>query len=201
MLDHLEQPSFSVNSSSPVQILSSSCEDDDFENTMNNNSENNIENEDGCKNAFQYKQGNRIYVNQCAFDDIMKINTREVPDGIDGICIYVVPLEKNLKHCKGARPWGPMIVSNAKSWTKGPLLLTKGSYHCTNSKCLNLEDFGINRGDFETSLKSEETVRCKVCKSAVSLVPCNARLFVEQENSFRETLGHSHVSNKEKRLN
>ena len=76
-----------------------------------------------------------------------------------------------------------MIVSNAKSWTKRPCLLTKckGRYHCTNSKCLNLEDFGINQVDFETSLKSKETVRCKVCKSAVIPIPCNDHLFVEQD--------------------
>ena len=38
--------------------------------------------------------------------DIEKINATEVPDAIDGICIYFVPLKNNLKHCKKDRDLG-----------------------------------------------------------------------------------------------
>ena len=67
MLDHLARPPSPVNSSSPMQILSSTEEDDDFEN-VKNNSKNSIESDDFNTSKV-----------------IEKINATEVPDAIDGI--------------------------------------------------------------------------------------------------------------------
>ena len=55
---------------------------------------------------FEYKQGERSYLDQRVFADSDPVEVDDVPSNIDGMAVYIVPLLDNLKHCKGSRPWG-----------------------------------------------------------------------------------------------
>ena len=73
-------------------------------------------------------------------------------------------------------------MSKSKQFEKGPRLLfnCRGSYLCNNSECPNIQDFGINRTDFEKT-SNDETI-CRICGNTASFFECEARLILEQDS-------------------
>ena len=126
-------------------------------------------------------RGKRKYIAPDIFEDVIPIKIKALPQDINDISIYIVPLSKDrtLKNCKGGRPWGIIHNSRLKSLTAGPRLLMncRGSHRCYNVHCKNLLDFGVNRKDFIT--KNDQIV-CMICGIEATYVPCEARLIPEQ---------------------
>ena len=131
-------------------------------------------------------QGNRRYIDQRLYEDIECKVCEEVPNDVDGLSYFVVPMRSNLRHCKGGRPWGNVLNTKSTKWTKGPRLLTdcKGSYHCTNPSCDNIEDFGINVADFVVGPNKD--VLCKICRHEASPIRCDARMYFEKDNENKK---------------
>ena len=100
----------------------------------------------------------------------------QVPNDIDGICIFEVPIQDNLNNCKGGRPWGKQISCRSKLF-KELLVTCRVSFMCRNTNCENIMDFGINRSDFT---KRNDKAICSICESDAIFVPCNARIFIEK---------------------
>ena len=107
--------------------------------------------------------GKRNYVHDYVYDDGQPIMCDFVPDYINGTTVYIVPFQASgeMSNCKGTRPWGYGQTSKSKSFTKGPRLLYKCKKNlCTNVKCANITDFGINRLDFQ---QKEGVMMCSLC--------------------------------------
>ena len=125
--------------------------------------------------------GKRKYIRPDVFDNVEPVEADAVPGNIDGIVVYIVPLKRdgNLANCKGLRPWGHAQSSTSKSFRDGPRLLhnCRGSYRCTNLRCKNLCDFGVNRKEF--TVKDEYTV-CYICGVEAVFIPCDARIILEE---------------------
>ena len=81
-------------------------------------------------------RGKRKYIAPDIFEDVVPIKIKALPQDINDISIYIVPLSKDrtLKNCKGGRPWGIIQNSRLKSFTVGPRLLMncRGSHRCYN---------------------------------------------------------------------
>ena len=132
-------------------------------------------------------RGNRRYINPDVFHNVDHIKSSSVPDGIDGIKIYVVPMEENgtFKNCKGGRPWDSFQTSNKRGIPKGSRYIAncRGSYVCSNFKCENIEYFGINRREF---IKWENKILCEVCGREANFIRCDARLILEKDKLKKE---------------
>jgi len=134
----------------------------------------------------------KIYINPQVFESVLPIKIDSVPDDINGLIVYEVPLLKSLRNCKGARPWGKAVSSKLASFTEGPRLLfsCRGSYVCQNTLCPNLADFGINRQDFT---HSNERVKCSICTAIALYVSCDARLYIEK-NLHKKKISVKHYA-------
>ena len=140
---------------------------------------------DSCADEYESGEevveyrGSKIYVNPRVFDKLKIKKVGQVPNNIDGICIFEVPIQDNLNNCEGGRPWGKQISSRSKLFKDGPRLLVtcRGSYMCRNTNCENIMDFGINMSDF--TKRNDKTI-CSICESDAIFVPCNARIFIEK---------------------
>ncbi|XP_066936070.1 uncharacterized protein [Clytia hemisphaerica] len=142
--------------------------------------------------AVQYI-GKRKYIKETVFDNIQKERRSCVPADVDGTVQYVVPLRKgSLSNCKGKRPWGHCQTSKTKSFTEGPRLLfnCRGSYCCKNTTCSNVNDFGVNRKDFEQN--TSDIVVCTICDNEAAFIPCEARLILEQDLGKKEVTCKHH---------
>ena len=124
--------------------------------------------------------GKRKYVKTRVFKGVEAEIVEEVPNDINGTSIYQVPMQTTLANCKGRRPWGHAQSSKIKAHKKGPRLLfnCRGSYFCKNVLCKNVQDFGINRVDFELNSLDERI--CAVCGTQATFLSCGARLVLEK---------------------
>ena len=126
--------------------------------------------------------GKRKYIDSEAFKGVNKMNVMSVPQDIDGLCVFEVPIpqESTLKPFKGARPWGRAQSSKISTFDKGPRLLfnCRGSFVCPNLKCSNLAEFGVNRSDF---VCKESVEVCKVCGTKAEFLSCECRLIIEKD--------------------
>ena len=93
--------------------------------------------------------GSKKYISPDIFNiPVFKLNS--VPDDINDLAVYEVPIQETLANCKGLRPSCTSQTSKSSTFTKGPCLLLncRGCYICTNTRCPNIQDFGVNRHDF-----------------------------------------------------
>ena len=122
------------------------------------------------------------YIAPDVFEDVVPIKIKALPQDIDDISVYTVPLskDKTLRNCKGGRPWGNIRSSRLKSFKAGPQLLMncRASYRCHNVHCKNLLDFGVNRKDFIT--KNDQII-CMNCGIESIYVPREASFILGQD--------------------
>ena len=127
-------------------------------------------------------KGKRKYVHDYVYDDVQPITCDFVPDGINGTTVYIVLLQASgkMNNCKGTRLWGYGQTSKNKPFTKVLRLLynCRGSYCCTNVKCGNITDFGINRLEFQ---QKEGAMICSLCGENAAYLPCEGRLILEKD--------------------
>ena len=127
------------------------------------------------KSVVAFRGGKR-YIDPSVFDDVEVAKVDVVPDDIDDLTVYEVPIKSNLGNCKGLRPWCVAQSSKSAAFTDGPRLLMncKGSSLCSNMQCPNIADFGVNRADFTNEGK------CCICGKKGDFVKCTARLIIEK---------------------
>ena len=120
--------------------------------------------------------GKRKHVHDYAYDDVQPITCDFVPYDINGTTVYIVPLQASGK----MNNWEYSQTSKSKSFTRGLKLLynCRGSYCCTNVKCANITDFGINRLEFQ---QKEGVVICSLCGEKAAYLPCEGRLILEKD--------------------
>ena len=142
---------FQKNSATQITLNIESDSDIDTEEAF--------EDERSVLNIVSYR-GSKKYVNPEIFGAIIPKPCSSVPENIDGLEIYKVPIQETLRNCKGLRPWCPAQSSKTSQWTSGPRLIMncRGSYLCTNNSCPNIADYGINRTDFCEKKKEVRTL-------------------------------------------
>ena len=114
-----------------------------------------------------------------------------VPDDINDLVVYEVPIQEKLANCKGLRPWCTSQTSKNSTFTNGPRLLLncRGSYICTNTRYLNIQDFGVNRHDF---IMKNFVAHCVICDSVAEFIKCSARLIIEKDLSKNSAMVKHH---------
>ena len=78
-------------------------------------------------------------------------------------------IQETLANCKGLRPWCTSQTSKSSTSTMDPRLLLncRGNYICTNTRCPNIQDFGINRHDF---IMKNLAAHCIICDSVAEFI-------------------------------
>ena len=135
-------------------------------------------------------RGSKKYINPDIFNiPVMKLNS--VPDDINNLVVYEVPVQETLANCKSLRLCCTSQTSNSSTFTKVPRLSLncRGSYICTNTRCPNIQDFGVNCHDF---IMKNFAAHCFICDSVTEFIKCSARLIIKKDLSKNVALVKHH---------
>ena len=123
-------------------------------------------------------RGGKTYINPRIFDQMDVIKSDKVPDDVDGICKYEIPIGDSLNNCKGCRPWGKIITSKSKEFQRvlDYYLRVEEVTYAEIPPCDNILDF-VNRSDFT---EQNGITICSICNVEAKCVACEARLYIEK---------------------